>query len=143
MLNEICQELRNWFDRDKPKLYGTFAIQNGKITDSTFTTIIQNNQYFRIIGSVFNDGVYEYTETLQLTDEEFDGAIWLLAIPKDFLAKAKEIKDWCAANEESLKTPYQSESFGGYSYSKATGANGGAASWQTMFASDLNKWRKI
>ena len=29
MLTELCQELRNWFDRER--YYGTFTIENGNI----------------------------------------------------------------------------------------------------------------
>ena len=41
------------------------------------------------------------------------------------------------------ESPYTSESFGGYSYTKATDANGAPIGWQKAFASRLNKWRKL
>ena len=31
MLTDLCQELKNWFDRDKPKFYGKFAIHDNDI----------------------------------------------------------------------------------------------------------------
>lgn len=143
MLNEICRELRNWFDREKPKMYGRFTIVSGKITDSTFLAVVQENQYFRIVGSVFNDGIYKYDNELNLEDETFDGAIWLLAIPQEIIDLDAEVTAWIAKYGDAVSTPYNSESFGGYSYSKANSASGAATSWQSAFAEKLNLWRKI
>lgn len=143
MLTELCHELKNWFDRDQQKLYGDFEITDGKIDDELFTSRIQENQYFRIIGSVFNDGVYQYSPDLTLKNEYFIGAIWLMAVPQEIVDLSNEIDTWMADYGQNVNSPYQSESFGGYSYSKATGANGSAPSWQSTFASRLNRWRKI
>jgi glycosyltransferase involved in cell wall biosynthesis len=47
---------------------------------------------------------------------------------------------------DKLNSPYSSESFGGYSYSKASGTDNhgnDVTSWQSKFASRLNHWRKI
>lgn len=146
MLSELCQELKNWFDRGQPRLYGAFEISEGKIVDSDFTDVIKNNQYFRIIGSVFNDGVYKYTNDLVLEDELFVGSIWLMAVPKEVVALSDEIDAWIDKYGESVSSPYQSESFGGYSYTKASGSSGNGSSgisWQSAFSSKLNMWRKI
>lgn len=144
MLNELCQELKNYFDKAQPKFFGQIVVEDGKITNEEFLAAIKPNQYFRIVGSIFNDGVYCFKEELSLEDETFKGAIWLMAIPKDFLALAKEIEDWQAKYGDALNSPYTSESFGGYSYSKASGKNGGGAvTWQDAFATRLNLYRRI
>jgi hypothetical protein len=146
MLSELCQEINNWFDRNQPKIHGTFEIFDGKIIDNDFIEKIQENQYFRIIGSVFNDGVYKYTNDLILIDEAFYGSIWLMAIPTDVIALSDEIDRWVAAYGETVKSPYTSESFGGYSYSKASGSSEGGSSvptWQSTYASRLNQYRKL
>ena len=146
MLSELCQELNNWFDRGQPRLYGAFDIQDGKITDTDFTDVIQENQYFRIVGSIFNDGVYKMTEDLTLTDELFVGSVWLMAIPKEVVDLSNEIDAWVIKYGESVSSPYSSESFGGYSYTKASGSSSSGSSspsWQSTFATRLNKWRKI
>jgi hypothetical protein len=144
MLNELCQELRNYFDKAQPKFFGEIVIEDGKITNAEFLEAIKSNQYFRIVGSIFNDGVYCFNEELELEDETFDGAIWLMAVPKAVLEIAKEIEDWQNEYGNALKSPYQSESFGGYSYSKASGKNGGGAvTWQDAFATRLNLYRRI
>lgn len=149
MLSELCQELKNWFDRGQPRIHGAFEISGGKITDTDFIDVIKPNQYFRINGSVFNDGVYKYTDDLMLTDELFVGSIWLMAIPKEVIALSDEIDAWQAkygAADSIAMSPFNSESFGGYSYSKSAGGSSdgsNANTWQAAFSSRLNMWRKI
>lgn len=119
--------------------FGTFTISGSNIN-----LPLLHGQYFRIVGSVFNDGVYRYDNELELIDETFEGAVWALAIPKPVLDLAKEIEAWEAKNGEVASGVYQSESFGGYTYTKATdAATGGAMSWQSAFRSQLSAWRKI
>lgn len=96
-------------------------------------------QYVRIIGSVLNDGVYQYPLT-GLVDETFTGTVRLLAIKKAVLEMVPEIEAWCEKNQP---TAYTSESFAGYSYSKATNANGLAAGWQDVFRAQLAPYRKM
>jgi hypothetical protein len=103
---------------------------------------LQEGQYFRIVGSVFNDGVYKYPAT-ELKDEVFNGGIWEMAIPKELIELSTEIENWNNNNTSVLNSPYQSESFGGYSYTKKSGTNGGDLTWQSQFASQLNQWRKV
>lgn len=146
MLTEICQYLRNWFEREM--LIGTFTVTGGVLTkDGTALTLL-DGQYFRVIGSVMNDGVHQYGDMSDvLTDEEFDGAVWSMAIPPALLDLAAEIADWVSDNATALNSPYASESFGGYSYSLRTGttADGAVsgATWQSQFAARLATWRKI
>ena len=137
MLTEVCAEIRNYFVSEIHN--GTFEIVGGKITPLDF---IQENQYFRIVGSVFNDGVYKYTADLVLTDEIFSGAVWSMAVPPYVIDLAAEIK---AFNESDAgkPSPYTSESFGGYSCSKATDSNGVPLTWQKVFANRLNRYRRI
>ena len=143
MLNDLCLELRNFFDKGQPKFFGEIVIVNGSITNEKFTDAIKTNQYFRIVGSVLNDGVYCFKDGLELVDETFDGAIWLMAVPQTVINIAKEIEDWQKANANALASPYQSESFGGYSYTKATGKDGGSLRWQDVFATRLSMYRRI
>ena len=139
MLEQVLMNIRNWFTVDGGIHSGTFTIEDGGIT----LPFLANGQYFRIIGSVFNDGLHQYQAT-GLVDEEFSGAIWALAIPPAVVDLANEISNWQAKNGESSTSPYQSESFGGYQYSKATDAEtGGAVTWQSAFKKQLSAWRKI
>lgn len=145
MLEEVLAHIKNWFIAEWR--HDHYVISGGKI-DLPF---LAENQYFRIVGSIFNDGVYKYDAELNLTDEEFDGEIWALAIPPALIKLVKEIEDWQEKNGAAAASPYVSESFGGYSYSKASGQNrftaqsGGSSSvsWISTFAARLNRWRKI
>ena len=137
MLTEVCAELRNYFVVSIQE--GTFTINGGKIAPLDF---IQENQYFRIVGSVFNDGVYQYTADLVLTDEIFSGSVWAMAVPPTLIALAEDIKKY-NESDEAKPSAYTSESFGGYSYSKATDENGVAVGWKKVFASRLRPFRRI
>ena len=134
MLEEILAHINNYFVVSKRK--GGYEIFDGTIS----LPFLQENQYFRIKGSTFNDGVYKYTQC-ELVDEAFTGEIWALAIPPAVLALASTIQAWA---DENPQAAYTSESFGGYSYSKATNAQTGlSATWQDVFRNELNRWRKI
>ena len=109
------------------------------------------NQYIRIVGSVLNDGVYQYKSAgiTGLVNESFNGAIWSLAIPKDVINLDAEITAWQAkygAVDGAAMSPFTNESFGGYSYTKSVGgesSNGSFGGWQKVFAARLDQWRKI
>lgn len=137
MLTEILAYLRNDFVVGTHK--GTFEIVGGNLSPLDF---LIENQYFRIVGSVLNDGVYCYGDTLDLLDETFTGEIWALAIPPDLLKLADEINDFMAS-DEAKPSAYTAESFDGYSYTKATDSDGVGVSWQAVFAKRLRRWRKI
>lgn len=154
MLTEICQYLKNWFDWNQPKIYGTFQIADGVITAVSGEDLgIQDGQYFRIIDSTFNDGVWKYGDTDNATNmkgETFSGSVWLLAIPREIIALSDEMDEWMkqygGVNSPNM-SPYSSESFGGYSYSKAQGyASAGGGMLNTVFAtyaSRLNLYKKL
>ena len=158
MLTELCQELKNWFDVERH--FGTFSVEDGELV----LPFLQDGQYFRIAGSVFNDGVYKYEPDLTPTeehpethrpvlhDEVFDGAVWAMAVPPAVIALAEEIGAWqekYGGVDSAAMSPFASESFGGYSYSKGSRSGSGSAesgnsgSWQGAFADRLNRWRKI
>jgi hypothetical protein len=167
MLDDICAYLRNWFSCAEDQYVGDFVIRDGKLplafidgvpysahaNDGTitndgyvFSSKLNDAPYIRIIGSRFNDGVYKYAVggVTGLTDEEFHGAVWVLSIPPALVALDTEITNWCTANADAINSPYQSESFGGYSYSKGySGGSAQGASWINQFGARLARWRKI
>lgn len=153
-ITEICMECRNFFapvnkKEDRSFIHsGTFTISGNSITPLDF---IQNGQYFRIVGSAINDGVYcNDAQSLEiLTDETFDGAIWEMSVPRAFLTMCADIDAWRKSNESvdsANMSPYASESFAGYSYQKGAGSSksgGSAITWQSQFSKRLNAWRRI
>lgn len=148
MLTYVCAYLRNWFNKNEPSLVGTFVIdQNGEVTCNGVSAreYFKTGQYVRIIGSTFNDGVHVWGSA-ELEEEMFTGAIWGMAVPKAVQDLADEIDEWNTRYKDAQNSPYQSESFGGYSYTKANGnaaTGSSAATWQDVFGSRLAPWRKI
>lgn len=138
MLEQVLRHLNNWFLVDIHE--DTFTVENGSIA----LPFLQTNQYFRICGSVFNDGLHQYP-AVDLTDETFTGSVWALAVPKAVSDLSVEIAAWQEKNGEAVASPYQSESFGGYSYTKrSAGSDVGALNgWQGAFKARLNDWRKL
>lgn len=153
MISELCAELRNYFLRDyvNPEQYmhsGSFVIANGEMQSLPF---LKFGQYYRIVGSTFNDGVHKYSanhrgaeDSETLIDEEFEGTIWEMFVPNEVVDLSEEIQDWVSNNADTINSPYQSESFGGYSYTKAIASTGKLSTdWQSHFAGKLNRWRRL
>lgn len=139
MLESLCAHVNNYFVAKGGKHLGHWRVENGGIE----LPFLQNGQYFRVIGSTFNDGIHQYPVT-DLTSEEFDGAIWAMAVPPAVIALSDDIEAWQKKYADAILSPYQSESFGGYSYTKgSSGESNAAVTWQTVFADRLNEWRKI
>ncbi len=147
LLDEVCGYLKNWFVIKPDGVHrGTFTIENGTLQ----VDFLAEDQYFRIKGSVFNDGIYKHPDG-NLIDEEFSGEIWAMGVPPALIALMEEITAWNAqyggAGSVNM-SPLSSESFNNYSYSKrsAGGNDGGAGknmTWQDAYASRLSRWRKL
>lgn len=141
MLEELMRECRNWFVAPNGVHLGTFTIKDGSVS----LPFLVSGQYFRIVGSVFNDGIYQYGAA-ELADETFDGAVWALLVPPAFLALADEIQNWRDQYENAANSPFQSESFAGYSYTlkgESTAQVSSAKGWRGAFSSRLANWRKL
>lgn len=140
-INDFCEEVNNYFEQTR--IFGKFEITNGNIDLNRYG--IQEGQYIRVVGSVFNDGVYQYPIPPEngLVDEKFDGAIWVMAVPSSVITQIEEVNQWEAMNQSTLNSPYQSESFGGYSYTLKTENAEGGLNWQTHFRRKLDRWRKV
>ena len=88
MLTELCAEVRNYFCKESDIYFGKYEISGGSISPLAF---LKEGQYFRIVGSALNDGVYKYP-TSDLADESFEGAVWAMNVPPSFIALADKIK---------------------------------------------------
>lgn len=142
MIGEVCAECKNYFiQKDVDIHVSNYTVTNHQIGPVPF---LKDGQYYRIVGSALNDGVYQHgVDDTDLADEEFYGAVWAMRVPREFVSLVDEIQAWQASNGEALSGPYSSESFGGYSYSKATGSDGGAYTWRDQFRTRLNAYRRL
>lgn len=137
MLEQVLGEIHSWFVADA--ISDKFKVADGRLSLPRGVSI-RDGQYLRVVGSVFNDGLYQWP-TSGLVDEVFRGEVWVLAVPREVQDLASEIEEWESKNAPG---PYVSESFGGYSYTRATnGATGQAAGWRDRFRQELNRWRKV
>lgn len=138
-LTEVCSYLNNYFP--EKKIVGSFKIEDGTIN----VPELKDGQYFRIIGSTFNQAVHKYPAT-DLHDEEFDGAIIAMAVPEAVVAIVRDITEWRNKYENTSSpamSPYTSESFNNYSYSKSGGTSGAGMTWQDIFGGRLNPYRRL
>lgn len=146
MITQICADIRNYFTYESDKHPGTYKVEGGVLVPS----VDMPTDYYAVFGSRKNNGVHKTTDVLK-DEGEFVGSVWIMSVPDDFLALAAEIADWqtkYGGVDSEAQSPFYSESFGGYSYSKAagstsTGANAAASNWQGVYASRLNRWRRV
>lgn len=138
MLETVLNHLHNWFEIQGAAREGTFSIVSGTLA----LPDVLDGQYYKIEGSRLNDGLHKRgDESDKLEDETFTGYIIPLAVPKAVVKLADKIKAYCEKNPETDKV---SESFGGYSYTRGTGADGAAdGGWQAAFRRELNAWKKV
>lgn len=145
MLEEVLRNLNNWFEVPGKRLTGFFEVSGGCI--GLPDGWLLDGQYFRIEGSVFNDGLHQWP-AVDLRDETFTGRVTALAIDPELIELSNRIDTWKSKYSEVAESPYQSESFGGYSYTKASG-NGsqggsqGRLTWRDAFRSELKHWSKL
>lgn len=144
-LYDLCVTLKNFFC--EPNFYA-LTIHNNRVDLSTVFKDAQNGDKIIVVGSS-HDGVYEFSEggidlsvTPVIESGVLSGGFGRMFVPPTVFALLDEINEWCVTNADMRFSPYTSESFGGYSYSKASGS-GDNGSWQGAFASRLNRWRKI
>ena len=153
MLQEVLEYIHNYFI--KTSTQGNFTI-----TDGTLSPIsgLKENQRIWIVGSDLNDGVYTWHEdgifnddndaAAGLQDETFAGTICALAVPPAVIALSEEISQWVDKYSDAVtNSPYQSESFNGYSYSLKSGGStqgdsAGQIGWQNIFGKRLERWRR-
>lgn len=154
MLQQICEYLNNYFVNENEIHSATFTISGGTVTPLEG---LKEGQRFYLTGSDLNDGIYTYHSTgvkndddiagAGLADEVFFGAIVGLSVPPQIIALSAEVAAWVDKYGDAVNSPYQSESFGGYSYTRASKAGSGAGSsvagWQEVFASRLKRWKKV
>ena len=138
-LFELLMHLRNFFPGMKWQFFGE------EITEKRLSLPgLENGDYYLIEGSRRNNGIHVYGNQ-DLRNEVFSGTVTEICVPDAVLKLLDEINQWQEKNGEAVASPYQSESFGGYSYTKASANNGNgeSMSWKTAFGPRLRAWRKL
>lgn len=132
----VMAEVHNYFARKR--MAGSVTISGGMVVSHEIKA-----PYVYIKGSTFHDGLWETAGRSLVGDnhpnETFNGCIWLLYPPNDFLALCEQVAEFEA------KTPVgalQSESLEGYSYSRASGQSG-LLTWQEAYSSRLRPYRRM
>lgn len=140
-VGDVLASVNNRFEGAPVK--GLWSVSAGKLVPASGQELpLASGQWYVIAGSALNDGLHKRGAG-GLADEEFDGTVTPLRIPRDLLDLVEEIDAW-EEGQAGASGPYASESFGGYSYSRATDpATGLPMTWQAVFRSRLNRWRKL
>ena len=117
-VGSVMRYCRNYFE--KGYIDGTFRITGNALSD-----VGDGVHWVYISGSMMHDGVWQICNGYLtgrsiegLEDEEFDGRVWLLAPPVDFLETVKAMREY---EEKNPVSALASETFGGYSRTWATG----------------------
>lgn len=128
----VMRRVRNFFERES--IEGSFTITGGVLEP------MLDAPYIAISGSAWHDGVFPYGELPEdRPDETFDGNVWGLHPPLDFLMLCEQIAEYEAKNPVGA---YQSESFAGYSYTRAT-ISGACIGWEAAFGMQLAPYRRM
>lgn len=147
MLTRFCREVKNYFDYGMQKYFGEITITNGQLDG--FSDKLRDGQYFRVVNSDFNDGVYQYPAS-GMTDETFsEGAVWVMRVPADVVEACEKQEEHESRDDVKMaaSSPYQSESKADYSYSLKSGLSGSIADdetalWCPEYARAVRTWRK-
>lgn len=137
MLEQVMAACNNYFEIFCDAVADEFEITGGVLDFNSLKT----GQYYRIKGSVFNDGVHQHP-AVDLQDETFIGTIYPMAVPGAFIDMCSEIEAW---ESKHAKGVFESENLGAnqYSYKLALNADGTAQTWENVFAKKLRRWRKL
>ena len=135
-MERIMQEINNFFENSYEQ--GAFSITDDEIV---VTGKYVRGQYIRIVDSILNDGVYKIirvqgqTITLEkeLLNEDFEGYIVGLAVPRNFIDICNKISEFNNNNKGIA-----SESIPNYSISYDTTYKSGLE----KYAKDLAIYRK-
>ncbi|MCD8174990.1 MAG: hypothetical protein LUD41_03470 [Phascolarctobacterium sp.] len=159
MLEQVLTYLNNWFVRYTYTGDVTVSEDGAVLAPSEAADVLQPGRWYRILDSDFYDGVYQVPEEQSEKEEPEEEAeeleeeeqsetlsctLWALGVPAGLMRIVAEMEAWQAKYGDAASGPYQSESFGGYSYSKAgaSSSGSGTATVWTQFADALAPFRR-
>ena len=128
----VMRRVRNCFERES--IEGSFSVSGGVLAP------MPDAPFIAVSGSSWHDGVFPVGQLPDTShDETFDGKVWGLHPPDDFLALCEAIS---AYDDKNPVGALQSESFGGYSYNRGTVSSAGNG-WEAAFAGQLLHYRRM
>lgn len=140
-MTELMRAVRNCFVTGAAD--GQWRVEGGVLTGDTPLPYIS---YVAIEGR----GVYALSPdgTVEgLPDGEWEGRIWLLEPPEDFLRLLEDINAYLAkTGDESITSgtiTRRRESFGVYATETEYGASGTSGGWQSAFADRMAPYRRM
>ena len=134
----VMRRVRNYFERGYRE--GTFAIVGNVLSPAVDAPMIA------IRGSRYHDGVYAAANGILQglsdvrPDEAFEGIVWKLYPPDDFLELCEKISTY---DDKNPAWALNSERFGNYEYHRSTDGTGGAINWEMKFVAQLAAYRKM
>lgn len=141
-VGQIMRTINNFFEHGYRAT--NYSIAAGVLSPQE---LLRPGMWIAITGSIFHDGVWQLGEgctlgerSAGLTDEKFFGRVWFLHPPASFLETCKRISEFV---EKTPVSGVQSESFGEFSQTAASGKNGGVLTWQEAFEDDLRPYRSM
>lgn len=133
----VMRHCRNYFEVGY--LDGVFRITGNALSE------VPGAHWVYISGSLMHDGVWEICDGYLtgrsvegLHDEEFDGRVWLLSPPVDFLEMCKAVREY---DEKNPVGAYRSETFGDYSYTRGT--ENGSTDWRVIFRTQITPYFRM
>jgi len=149
----VIRYLRNAFESGSEG--GNFTIEDGKValSDAYYT-----GEWIAITGSRLNNGVFQLSQDetgvfvlsngtdgeIPKVNETFDGKIWRLALPRDFVALCLDLQNWLISPAGKPSNITKESVLGYYSKTFATSENGAPLGWIDMFSNRINSgWRKM
>lgn len=134
----VMRQCRNYFETGY--IDGTFRITGNALSGA------DGARWVYISGSECHNGVWEvYNGYLTgrsvagLHDEEFEGRIWFLDPPPEFLALCETIKTY---EEKNPVGAFAQERFGEYSYMRNM-RSGADTGWAASFRNELAQYRRM
>lgn len=151
MLTEICGYLNNFFV--ETQYVGAIDIIDGDLFCNGKKIPMEAGQYFTLVNDKAKAivGVFLFGTDTPNNRSIADGAVWIMDIPPLVLEIATDVAAWMEKNgtaESAALSPYNSEAFATYSYSKSSGADSSGSSasvpiWWKSYGGRLSRWRRL
>ena len=129
----VMRRVRNYFEQGYRT--GSFTVSGGRLSPapSAGWVAIEGSRYYSGVHQMLGDHLAGTTASMP--EETFEGTVWMLAPPEDFLALCQRIRQY---EESKPDDALRSERFGDYSYTRAAPKD-----WPEAFARELRPFRKM